>query len=95
MHSMYARFDVLDRTHFFPCEGMHKRRYDVSRLLGIGMRVIVDPSGVAFYPCDGVADDRLEKDAVGRPLVAVHQLSSHQTSNIHICGISLVSGIEV
>lgn len=55
---------------------MHECRDDVSRFLGVGMGVVVDSSGVAFYPRDGVADDRLKKYAVGWPLVAVDHLSS-------------------
>lgn len=55
---------------------MHKCRDDISGLLGVGMSVVVDSSSVAFYPCDRVADDGLEKNAVGRPLVAVRHLLS-------------------
>lgn len=53
---------------------IHKGRYHVPRLLRVGMRVVVDASGVALYPGNGVTDDGLEKNAVGRPLVGVRRL---------------------
>ena len=53
---------------------MHERGDDVSGLLGIGVGVVVDAGGVALYPCHGVADDGLEKNAIGRPFVGVHHL---------------------
>lgn len=53
---------------------VHERGNYVARLLRVGMSVVVDTRGVALYPCDGVADDRLKKLAVGRPLLAIYSL---------------------
>lgn len=40
------------------------------------MGIVVDASGVAFYPCNRVADDSLEELAVIGPLIAVGHLHS-------------------
>lgn len=63
-----------DRTCLVPCQGVHECGDYISWLLGIGMGVVVDASGVALYPCNRVADDCLEKLAVVGPLFAVDHL---------------------
>lgn len=50
---------------------IHEGRYHVPGLLRVGMRVVIDTTGVALYPGDGVTDDSLEERAIGRPLFAI------------------------
>lgn len=58
-------------TYLLQCQRVHEGGKYVTRLLRVGMSIVVDTRGIALYPGDGVTDDSLKKLAVGRPLLAV------------------------
>lgn len=74
--------NVPKYTCLFQRHSVHKRGNHVSRLLRVGMRVVIDTSGIALNPCDGVADYSLKKIAAGRPLLTINYLLGDEVSPV-------------